>query len=354
MRVIVFGSNSATSLGLVRCLKNFEITLLCDSQFNAVKYSKYVSKKIFYDKLDAQLCDLLIKYKELHGSFIFPSSDENLSFILDHQSKLSGLFEITFSKFGSKILSKVFQKEYAHKSNLKVPRKIDVKSVHQTDLPVIIKPVDSLKYGKEYFSVIYNFTEYELFLKNRKSEIDFFAEEFIEGETINMFELIGYFDHKKNIYGYFGINKKRQFPPSIGSSSYIESFNFPNEIIDNLFLFFSNLEYVGLFDAEFKFCSKRKAYFFIECNFRAGAPISFTEINNFSLLNNYLKGISSSYNSTTKLHWMNDQIDYVNIKHRLSLLTFIKDILTVNKFAFFDKKDLKPFYKMLSHKFFKC
>ena len=51
---------------------------------------------------------------------------------------------------------------------------------------------------------------------------------------------------------------------------------------------------------------------------------------------------------------MNDQIDYFNIKHRLSLLTFIKDILTVNKFAFFDKKDLKPFYKMLSHKFFKC
>ena len=89
MRVIVFGSNSATSLGLVRCLKNFEIVLLCDSQFNAVKYSKYVSKKISYDTLDRQLCDLLIKSKELHGSFIFPSSDENLNFILDHQSHLN-------------------------------------------------------------------------------------------------------------------------------------------------------------------------------------------------------------------------------------------------------------------------
>ena len=200
MRVIVFGSNSATSLGLVRCLKNFEVTLLCDSEFNAVKYSKYVSKKIFYDKLDVQLCDLLIKSKELHGSFYFPSSDENLSFILDYQSQLSSLFKITYSKFGSEILSKLFQKDNARKSNLKVPRKIDINSVCQTDFPVIIKPVDSLKYGKEYFSVIYNFTEYELFLKNRKSEIDFFAEEFIEGETNNMFELLGYFDHKKYLW----------------------------------------------------------------------------------------------------------------------------------------------------------
>ena len=147
---------------------------------------------------------------------------------------------------------------------------------------------------------------------------------------------------------------KKDNPPTIGSSSYIKTFNFPKAIIDSLFLFFTKIEYVGLFDAEFKFCSIRKAYFFIECNFRAGAPISFTETNNFSLLNNYLKGISSSYESTSKLHWMNDQIDHVNIKHRLSLLTFIKNVFTANKFAFFDKKRFKALYKMLSHKFFKC
>jgi predicted ATP-grasp superfamily ATP-dependent carboligase len=352
MRIIVFGSNSATSLGLVRCLKNFEIILLCDSQFSPAQYSKYLSKKIFYDQLDTKLCDLLINSKDLHGSFIFPSCDESLNFILDHQSQLSRLFKTSYSKFGSKILSKVFQKEYARKSNLNVPKEINIRNISESDLPVIIKPVDSLKYGKEYFSIIYNLSDYKLFLENKKCEIDFFAEEFIEGKAINMYELLGYFDCEKGAYGYFGINKKRQFPPSIGSSSFIESFNFPHEIIDSLFLFFSKLQYIGLFDVEFKFCSIRKTYFFIECNFRAGAPITFTEIDDYSLIDNYMNGISSSYNSANKLYWMNDQMDYANIKYQISLLSFIKDIFRVNKFAFFDIKDIKPFYKMIIKKFF--
>ncbi len=352
MRVIVFGSNSATSLGLVRCLKGHEIILLCDDQFNAVKYSKYISKKISYNALDKKLCDFLINSKELHRSFLFPCCDESLSFLLDYQNKLSKLFKTSYSKCGSEILSKVFQKKYARKSNLNVPREISIRNIKKSDLPVIIKPKDSLKYGKEYFSIIYSLNDYKLFLENTKNAIDFFAEEFIEGPAINMYELLGYFDYKKDVYGYFGINKKRQFPPSIGSSSYIESFNFPDEITDSLFLFFSKLEYVGLFDAEFKFCSIRKTYYFIECNFRAGAPIAFTEIDNFSLVNNYLNEISSSFVSTSRLFWMNDQMDYANIKHRLSLTSFIKDILKVNKFAFFDIKDIKPFYKMIIKKFF--
>jgi len=354
MRVIVFGSNSATSLGLVRCLKNHEIILLCDNQFNAVKYSKYLSKKVFYDSLDSKLCEFLIKSKELHGSFLFPSSDESLKFILDHQAQLSILFKTSYTKFGSKTLSKRFQKEHARKSNLKIPREIDIRNITESDLPVIIKPVDSLKYGKEYFSVIHNLNDYRIFLQNIKNKSDFFAEEFIEGKTINMFELLGYFDYKKNIYGYFGINKNRQFPPLIGSSSYIETFNFPSEIIDSLFSFFFKLEYVGLFDVEFKFCSKRKTYFFIECNFRAGAPISFTEINDYSLLNNYVNGVSSSFKSPSKFYWMNDQIDYANIRYKLSFLRFIRDILKADMFAFFDIKDNKPFYKMLKQKITKC
>lgn len=350
MRVIIFGSNSATSLGLVRCMRDCEITLLYSNEFSAAKYSKFVSKKMFYKNLDKQLCEDLINSSELHGCHIFPSSDENLNFILSYQNELSAYFEISSSKFGLKILNKLFQKKYARLANLKVPRKIELNNVQQKDFPIIVKPTDSLKYGKEYFQVIHNENEYEFFLKNINREINFFAEEFIAGGSDNMYELIGYFDYKKNLFGHFGIKKKRQFPPVIGSSSYVESFHFPNEITHNLSLFFSEIEYRGLFDAEFKFCSTRKAYFFIECNFRAGAPISFTETNNFSLLNNFLRGISYSYKSDSKSYWMNDQIDYVNLKYDLSFIHFTRNVISANRFAFYDRRDLKPFYKMLLKK----
>ena len=111
--------------------------------------------KIFYDGLDDKLCDFLINSKELHRSFLFPSCDESLSFVLNYHHKLSTLFKTSYSNFGSEILSKVFQKEYACKSNLNVPREINIRNIKESDLPVIIKPKDSLKYGKEYFSIIY-------------------------------------------------------------------------------------------------------------------------------------------------------------------------------------------------------
>ena len=351
MQIIIFASDSATSLGLVRCLKNHKIVLLHCKKFSTSKYSKYVWKKILYENLDAKLLEFLIKDKSLHNSYIFPSEDENSDFILSNQSELDKFYIIPKSNYGNKILSKSFQKKIALKSKLNIPKEFDINSIKSENFPLILKPLDSLNYGKEHFKIYNNIEDFIKDKNNLNNNINYFAEEYIPGTARSMYEIIGYSDIEKDNFGFFGIRKIRQSPPKIGSSSFIESFDFTNDIKEKLKSFFKIIGYNGLFDTEFKFCSLRKKFYFIECNFRAGAPISFTNSNNFSLVNSYIQGYPFDIKLKRKLHWINDQVDYTNFKSELNFNIFLKDFYKSDAYAFFDKRDILPFLVMILKKF---
>ena len=88
-----------------------------------------------------------------------------------------------------------------------------------------------------------------------------------------MFEIIGCYDSKYDILSSVHIQKIEQSPPKIGSSGYIQTIDRIEDIDDCIARFMALIGYSGLFDLELKYCPNRKEYFYIETNFRAGAPI---------------------------------------------------------------------------------
>ena len=365
--IIVLGLESKTSLGVIRSLIKKKYSVIgIDQNYGTkyAKYSKYLYKYFLIEKFDYDsILKIIQKISIPYKTYIIPTEDRHLR-LFDKYSKyldeLNIIYPSSDFKF-SELGNKEFIYKIAKKIGFNVPIQYDISgitinNINDLSFPLIYKPKQSVNYSKADFEIFYFQEDLLNFLQSNKINKDFLLEEYIEGDSNNMYEVFGIRNRYINISPCI-IKKIRQFPLNIGSSSFIKT-KFNNHLKELSEKLLDKLNYNGLTDIEFKYCQKRKVYYFIELNARPGAPIIVSKKAGVNLvqlwIDNDSKDNLKDLCCKDEVYWLNDSADYKNIKNdNITKYKFLKDVLISNCYAYFNFYDLKPFFKLLLHKYLK-
>lgn len=302
-----------TGLGLYESLQSENRIAFVNTDFSDKYWLKNINCQYYSDINEAYLSVLSLS-KQYQRLILLPATDRALALAMlpfpPNVIATNSRFEAEY------LLNKELMSSYAQNVGLKIPRSFS-KLSEDIPLPAILKPVNSLNYGKDSFRILRTIEDVHKCLSDIP-KFEYVIEEFIEGSAENMLEVIGQFS-SENDYDFIFIDKLKQSPPEIGSSSLVVTAERRVNIEQKLIRFFSSIEYRGLFDVEFKFCSQRKEYFYIETNFRAGAPIKLITASGVNLANNYANGTSQNEYKIGVV-WMNDVTYPLNLGYLKGLI----------------------------------
>lgn len=283
--VVVIGDDHYNTLGVVRSLgeAGFVVALvLMSDHATCVTRSKWVSELRFAPN-DTSVYEALT---EICAAFhrpvaVVPTSDRAAIVVGGFLEDLPGNCVAPGIAGGLLPLEdKATAKALARSCGLNTAAGLVVESVagglevsKQLHFPVIIKPVVSVEGKKSDISIAYTSEEVSLCLKK------FFSggyervlvEEYICGQDSHMVEVMGY-RSRNGVSSVAGVIEKiREYPLANGSTSYARFVSSHEGIdLEAVRSFVDKAGFFGIYDMEFKF-SAGKAYF-IECNFRVGAP----------------------------------------------------------------------------------
>lgn len=355
---IVLGLDGVTALGLIRSLgiagcKVYGINT--GKEKGLGYYSKHLTDR-YYSKSgysEQNLLDLLLRNPSFKDCYVFPSSDKMVIFLVKHKEELTqnGLISIQANLSAENIVNKDYIKKIAAQAGFSTPEAYNIDEASKIKYPVIVKPFNSLKFSKNDFIIVRSESELNKVIPRIPWE-DYLLEEFIENNDLSMYEIMAFRDYKGRTSSLCAAVKIRQAPPLIGSSSFIKTTKvegFKNKVKR----FLDAIEFVGLVDIELKYCNVREKYYFIECNFRAGAPIFLFTKAGFNLPYQFITDAEMTGKVVQEKYWMNDLSDPQNISTQISLKNFIKDFLQADCFAVLKHNDMLPFLIYLKRKLIK-
>lgn len=365
-KAIVIGGDHPNTLGVVRSLGEEGVPvylILVSAKIGYVSKSKYVTKTWRIENLEKELINILEGnfQNEEYKPIIIPTSDpvmeslDNNLEALKHKYILPNIDEIQGRV--SQLMNKNIMNEIACKSGLTVPKSWEVELNNEdidiskeTVYPCIVKPLNSIDGKKSDIVICQNKLDLKKNLLNLKDNYDrVLIQEYIDGQDAKMIEIIGCVTlNNKEIIIPGIIEKQREYPLVAGSTSYALSTRKSRYINnDSIHIFINKLNYVGIFDLEFKYANGKT--YFIEINFRNGAPgyvltkmgvnIPYIWYLNAcgSDTNNLLKEIDKDFN------FMMETIDIRHVLNGdLNFFSWIKDLIDTKAFLFFNLKDMKP------------
>lgn len=365
VKAIVIADDHYNALGMVRSLgiARIDVTLILFTQGDSfVDSSKYVTKCI---KI-SHSSDELIK----HVNRIIESYSDSLIALFPLNDFSSQVLDQNISLFPSRVLcpnangnilklsDKYYIKEIVSKCGFTVPNGelIDFRNMTEikwTQYPAIIKPVVSIEGSKRDITIVNNVTELNYVIKEyiQLGYKHALIEEYITGPDSHMVEVMGARNNDSSI-DYAGIIRKiREYPIKNGSTSYAK-------IVDQhvgidfavISKFLDDINYVGIFDIEYKYANG-KAYF-IECNFRNGAPGFIFTLNGHNIPELWIKknfGLNFKIKShkLNNINFMVEQNDLINmLKGEPIFSVWIKQYISACKIFSFrgDSKPVRKYY----------
>ena len=363
---IVITEDHYNALGIVRSLgeNNIEVILILTTESNRtyVDKSKYVSRtiRIGHD-VDRIIQQINFIASDSSNYYVFPLSDFAAEIVDKHYREFSS--NVTAPQMGGKMLywqDKEISKNRAKACGLYTAKsKIFSFSQSAEDLewnvfPAIVKPVVSIEGAKSDITIVNNQGELFIALQtfDGKNYSRVLVEEYIHSDDDYMIEVLGYSAHgKAEISGI--VKKKREYPMRRGSTSFAKLVDhLPNLDLDNICKYIESVGYDGLFDVEFK--SANSIPYFIECNFRNGAPsYALTLVGrNLPILwinNKCGNNILSCRPQNNNCYFMCEQTDVINLlKREVGIKEWVHDFRASNK-IFWNAQDRKPaaiYYRM--------
>lgn len=362
---VILGLGSATSYGILRSLKHYNNQpIIADFSDIGVYYtsaSTYAKASFSFEKTN--IGKFLLKINRLSdgNAVIFPASDEALLWIDQHRGVLSKYSIILDSKKYRmrELINKDKMSVIAKRCGFDIPlsitinsEKYDRKQIKCIYLPSIFKPLNSIGTSKDDITIVTKWQDLyktmDLYTSRFKS---FQIQEFIEGDTTNMIEIFACRTNSGECIAPGMIKKIRQYPPNKGSSSYIKTCELNENLRYKIDNFLTYIDFLGIADFELKYCSKRKRYYFLEVNYRCGAPIYLSAVAGVNLP--YLLLMSLEYKGqignrkwSNDIYWVNDATDWKFLLNReVGLIKYLKQISSCDSFAIFDREDIKPTLK---------
>lgn len=284
IKSIIISEDHYNALGVVRSLGvvGTEVYLILTTQEKTyVDSSKYVSKTLKIEHTKEAVLKAIegIISRENETFVLFPLSDFSAQIVDEEFINFpSNVIAPNACGVMNKLSDKYFIKEIAKNCGLDVPQGVVVSFEKDIEVkwdvfPAILKPLVSVEGTKSDIAIVGSYEELIDVSKSYRAKgySRALLEEYIDGENAHMIEVMGgrNFDGTVDFAGI--ISKIREFPICNGSTSYATIVKEHDGIdLDKLSTFLAETGFVGLFDFEFKYSGK-KAYF-IECNYRHGAP----------------------------------------------------------------------------------
>jgi len=367
-------------LGIVRSLgkKGVEVWGVYESENEPGRFSKYVqaakfpslknNESLFLQKLIDDFGDTDNK------AILFAPSDLYVVFMSQKRDLLQKYFRFNLpeNEVLESLISKERASDYARKRGLQVPKTYTIKKnedienvLINIELPCVVKPVDSFSSGLKKKALI--FTEHRSlneFLKNNKDIIDqIIIQQIIPGGDENIYQATSYVTREGVISPIFTMRKIRQYRPDFGITSYGISENVP-EIKEKLQNFIESMNnYKGFISVEFKKHPLNGEWYYIETNPRLpyynsliyDAGINYPYIYYLDMLekNNLEWPRADQKEGVRWINFTSDLLSFVQkyIKGQISLPGWLIEVLQSGSYAYFDKKDLMPFFYLIARDF---
>jgi len=371
---LILGCESLTALGIIRSLgmTNIPILGINFSQENSLPtYSKFA--KIFYRPkswTDQDLLDLLCS--TTHKGAVLCATDNTEIFLNNNKNRLRHHWNFFYSnKYNSQdLMDKGKMLDWARAAGFSIPptaiiepgKNLPLKEIEVISPPCILKPATSLNFGKETFNILETKDNIIPIIENYRNQYGkCMLQEFVGDSTANgMIEVLAHKPSNSSRVLACGISKIRQYPYSIGSSSFIKTMPLSKEEHIKLAKYLTLIDYEGVVDFEFK--KKGGQIYFLEINIRCGTPIHLSTCAGLNLVQiayKHLIGEDINYDSVANpavsIYWMRDDSDWKHLPEgHLGFWKFIKNLFQTDTYAIFKRNDLSPFihylYKSLRKK----
>jgi len=199
-------------------------------------------------------------------------------------------------------------------------------------------------------------------MENRLHLDGFILQEVIPHDDEDVFYCTGYVDKAGILKSFFSAQKIRQYYPRYGITTYAVS-RHNTKVRSLVEEVLAGLEYRGLFDIEFLYDARDKAYKLIEINPRThlanshalacGVNSPYAAYCDLSGLSPDRAGLEEREMMTEGVHWLYLESDLGSFwrKRRdgeLNVLCWLRSLFSARAFALFDRRDLRPFLKSLS------
>lgn len=324
--VIIVGELGPTSFALYRCAERIGTEIIClfINSSSVVSQKSYSKARIEWCREYEEAIPKIERYQRKFKVSLYPASDEAILICCKFRSN-SGVRTLDTHLEPLELLNKDYIGKIAAECGFKRPKTYEINE-ELDSFPVIVKPQNSLLHGKDEFKIIYNNDEWHRLKDLLIEGVDYIIEEYIEGGATSMFEIIGCYDANDHFLSTVYIKKIEQWPPRIGSSSYIRTSVKIKDMDSRIHDFLARIGYSGLFDLELKHCAKRDEYFYIETNFRAGAPLLLCLLSDSNLLYQWESKKKSEYR--VGLSWFNNVTYKLNIRYALRL--FGSDVIAID------------------------
>lgn len=359
---VVIAIDHYNALGVIRSLGESGIPValvLTSLDKTYIEKSKYVSEVYRIKQNEEQLKNVLFHISAKHSSCYVITTTDFSALALD--SIISQLPKnVIAPSMNGKMRdyqNKAFAKSMASKEEIRIPQgviyRFGSKTIEWSIFPAIIKPLASVNGLKSDIRRADNKIQLIEILNqfHAKGYKEVLVEQFIQGNNEHMVEVMGFTDGRTVSFGKI-VKKIREYPINNGSTAFAEFISQLEDLdLQKLERFILNSEYIGLFDIEFKLADNK--CYFIECNFRNGAPsYALTQIGyNLPALWISLMGkmqINCKSKKAKRHFFMCEQTDFLNVlKRNVRILKWIGEYCRSNK-VFICWNDIKPnfFYSL--------
>jgi len=358
LKAILITEDHYNALGVLRSLGENGISIIVivlKKGKTFIEHSRYAIQCFKVERTEKNIIDLLKKITSNDDLYIvYPLSDFAAMVVDSHYNEFEKNLIVPHMQGNmKKYLNKDFVKKEAMRHGLTVAegKIINTRGVCASDwdlFPAILKPVLSIEGVKGDIVRVDDFMQMheQLDVLNKKGYTRVLVEQYITGVNEHMIEVMGYCSKRYGPVICGVVEKIREYPLRNGSTSYARIIqNHKSLDLNSIVSFLKDTQFYGLFDIEFKYADG-KAYF-IECNFRNGAPSYAITIygNNIPLLwlNDAIEGNQEKNVTKYKdMYFMCEQNDVINmLKGHIPPLVWLKEFIKSNK-IFFSIKDPMP------------
>lgn len=365
-KIVVIGGDHHNTLGVIRGLGERgvhpDVIIVSLSSITFVDASKYIANR-WIIKDESEIVDLLLnQYKnELEKPVVISCSDVSSGIIDDNRDKLAPFLILPGAEVQGRIsalMSKKRMAELAMKVGLNIPQTTYVNDsdtdLSHITLPCIVKPLESRRGKKSDIVICRTFNDLKKYAAS-KNLCNVQIQDFIDKDF--EYQLIGCSTKSEIIIP--GVSKILR-PCKGSNTSFLHYIPLEEDFceIEKCKDFVQRTGYKGLFSLEFLRDKNGKDYF-MEINFRNdGNAICVTAAGVSLPYIWYLDCIDEDYskeknNQIKSVYVMPDMAELkLLVTRQINLKDYISDLRKTNRFMEYDKKDKKPFWKLI--KFHLC
>jgi len=280
----IIAGGSFSSLGVARNLGQHGIPVsVFDSEMCLAQFSKY-TRNFFRsppEGEDSRLVDFLLSLsnnKDIAGSVLFVSTDEQVRIVSQHHCQLAEKYIVSIPEWETTryLYDKRLTTVLAKKQQIPIPETVtvgDAQDLHSLNLsfPLIIKPAITphlvSKTKKKGYRA--NNPDELKALYQRVARImdpqEILIQEFIPGGARNLYSYFGYFKEGRPVSGY-SARRLRQHPRELGkASTYAVSVHIP-ELEAMATDLLTGIGYTGIAEVEFMFNPNHARFELLEVN----------------------------------------------------------------------------------------